>query len=145
LAGQQILGAMVLGAVLAAAWNPALAAPGLVDSVDAPEAAAGTVEFGVSAGRLADGPDAGEAAIEVTVLYGFSDRLSLELEGEVVDEAGAGPQLDAVGFEGVLVLGAVAGLNTGAAMGLAAPLRGGPAEVEARLLLQREVGRQTCG
>lgn len=138
--GFWILAAGALTALAA----PALADPRLDEKVYSPYVENHMLELETRWGQEFGGGALKGARTEVTeVEYGFNDRLSLALVGQVEREPGAGDRFVGTGLEGVYYLGQIPklGVDTGLYLEYKKGLHGDDDEGEAKLLMAKTVDR----
>lgn len=128
--------------VIAAAGSPALATPGLGETVYGATVEPGVTELEFRYGRLAGGPaDAADGAV-VELSHGFGPHFYGALLGEFSREPGGRRRFDAVGFEGIVPLGRIEALQLDVALygEYAVGRHHDPDHAEAKLLLQHRRG-----
>lgn len=120
---------------------PAQAAPGLGEKVYGATVGDDVTEIEARYGRLVGDAADGEDNLVIEAAHAFDRKFYGAVLFEFEREPGESRELEAIGFEGIVPLGRIEPLGLDvAAYGEYEIARGGPDEIETKLLLEKRVG-----
>lgn len=138
---KRVTAIVAASAACLSAASTAWAAPGLGGEVYGATVEPGEVELEMRSGILTGGPDAGENNVRAEVGYGITGHTRIAVVAEFEKEPRSSRKLEAVSIEAIQNIARVGPIDV-ALYGEFEAVRGGPDQVEGKLLLQYR-GRRT--